>query len=248
MLLYRPSDEDEPGYYGVCLLAHVERDYGDPKWIWLGLGPITLFPKSIRLSEIYGNELTTDAPFYTYSRTLRPISDYEFEQLVGRQDVQEGIGFYEEAWSGRPLEGAERRWTSRKVLIRQRRLRDELFGVYGPRCSLTQELYWSLSGHAYETQVGHLVALEYGGPDTIQNALPMSATANWHWDNGLVSLTEGGRLLVSSRASVDSKRLFREGHEIKFLDSRVWPKAEYLNWHRTHVFEKGRQPGLRWGG
>lgn len=72
----------------------------------------------------------------------------------------------------------------------------------------------------------------------------MSAETNWLWDEGVISLTNDGRLLVSEHASPECRAFYVDGHEIPFLSSLYWPKAEFLEWHRDLIFNKGRQPRL----
>lgn len=245
VMLYRPRGEAESGYYGWAKLSDVERDRQDPKWFWIALCDIVPFARTISLDELYGASFINDTPFYTYSRALRAISPYEMERLGHVDEVSRQPGFADNAAHAEPP-ATHLGWSTRKVRLRAKLLRDRLIGLYGPQCVLTEKLYTKLDARFFETQTGHVVAIGYGGPDIIQNTLPMSCIANWHWDNGLISLTNSGDILLTSKASADTKALFEHGRRIRFANSQVWPKAEYLEWHRDHIFEKGFQRSLIW--
>lgn len=245
VVLYRPRHEDANGYYGTARLIGVEYDRTNPKWVWVALSNIIPFSQVVSLDQLYGATFTNDTPFHLYSKALRPISSYELERL---QEVQEHVRFagLSEERPGKALLAPTPKWASRKTRIRRKLLRDELIRLYGPACALTEKIYSTLSGRFFETQTSHMVALRYLGPDVIQNTLPMCSIANWHWDNGLVSLTNGGLILLSARAPPHARELFEGGRQVRFANSRVWPKAEYLEWHRDNIFEKGHQAGLVW--
>jgi hypothetical protein len=245
LLLYRPRDEDDHGYFGTATIADVEIDPGSSTFIWLALTNTTLFSKPVPLSELYGTLHVNDNPFHTYSRALRPVTDYELQMLLGLEHVDGSPGL-NEGHLRVELDEAAPNWSVSKSKTRRRLLRAQMLELYGPHCALSGHLHIGLNGRFYETQVGHVVALEYGGPDIIQNVIPMTGTANWHWDHGLISLTNEGRILVSSRASPDTRKLFKAGRQVHFPDPRFWPRAEYLQWHRDVVYEKGRRPGLEW--
>lgn len=245
VVLYRPRGETANGYYGTAHIIGVEYDQSDPKWLWVALSRIKLFGAVIPLDQLFGATFTNDTPFHVYSKALRPISPYEMGRLLAMDEVEYAVGL-EENGMLHEFRTPPVKWKNQKIRVRQKLLRDELIRLYGPACVLTEKLFTGLSGRFYETQTSHMVALRYSGPDIIQNTLPMCSIANWHWDNGLVSLTNGGEILLSSRASADAKKLFEPGRQVRFANSQVWPKAEYLEWHRDNIFEKGHQAALSW--
>jgi len=248
LVLYRPRDEIDHGYYGVARILNVEQDGAKSNFIWLELSDVAEFPKVVTLDELYGAVATNDTPFHTYSRAVRPVTPYELARLFSLPGVPNALGLYEETIQAKLISDQVDSWTLRKVRLHQRALRAELLRVYGPRCAFTDEVYTSLSSRLFETNVGHLISLEYGGPSIIQNTLPMTGTTNWHWDGGLISATNSGHILVSAQASSSTRRLFEAGRKIRFANSKYWPRAEFLEWHRDCIFEKGRQPGLQWSG
>lgn len=245
VVLYRPRDENNKGYYGTARIIDVEPDWTDPKWIWIELGEQAIFDRPITLQEIHRGKPVSDTVFHTYSRTIRPIADGELAMLSELTGSTEWPGLAERS-EGDAFAPAQQAWSSRKQLRRKKHLRDALLREYGPACVFSEKVYRKLNGRFCETQLGHIIALRYGGQDVLQNALPMSGLTNWHWDNGLISLSNAGRILVSSVASADTRALYQEGRMIRFGRPQHWPKAEYLEWHREYIFERGHQEGLRW--
>ena len=243
VVLYRPRDEAPGGYFGMAQILGVEVDISHPDFIWLELRQ-TLFPKVVGLDDIYDGSRTKDAPFHTYSKALRVLNPYERLRLSVLVELNSVAGFQEPA--SRPtLPGMiPKQWNSRKVILRKRLLRAQMLRLYGPACVFTDETYSSLNGRLFSTEVGHLMGLGYGGPDVIQNILPMGRDANWHWEHGLISLSNAGLIMLSSRASSATRRRFQAGKQVRYTNSQFWPKAEYLEWHRDTIFERGPQPEL----
>ena len=243
IVLYAPRGEMHEGYFGLAQITRVDPDLSSSNFVWLQLAGVTLFEKPVPLEDLYGSGQINDTPFHTYSRAIRSISNYEAErlQLLERLPLliaREGqdVGAYE----------ASVLLSTRlsKQRIRSARLRIRMLEHYGPECAFTGLYYPSLDGRHFSTQVGHLQPLKYGGPDIIQNVLPMAPEVNWHWDNGIISLTNAGKLLVSANASAQSRRLFRPGKIVRFIDPQLWPRAEFLQWHRDNLFEMDRQTDL----
>jgi hypothetical protein len=243
VILYAPSGEKHEGYFGVATISSVDPDFSNSNFIWLQLESMSLFEEAVPLDALYGSGLINDTPFHTYSRALRSVSEYE----AGRLELLQLVRPYQdlsESQSHPETAGNDARWRLSKARIRSARLRIKLLEHYGPQCVFTDQCYSSLDGRRVSTQVGHLHPLNFLGPDIIQNALPMAPEVNWHWDNGIVSLTNFGEVLVSSHASAQTRSLFTAGKMIRFIDPKIWPRAEFLEWHRDILFEKDRRPGL----
>lgn len=119
---------------------------------------------------------------------------------------------------------------------------------YGSACVLTDDNYCSLHGRLFSMEGGHLVGIGYGGPDVIQNVLPMRRGACWHWEHGIIPSTNVGEIVLSSPASAATHLRLRANKRITIADSRFWPKAECIEWHRDTIFEKELQAGLTWTG
>ncbi|KKC40761.1 hypothetical protein WH87_02890 [Devosia epidermidihirudinis] len=246
VFLYRPRDEEDDGYYGMATIANVEMSSDSRNFIWIELSGVKPFPKTVTLDELYGLVQIKDTPFHTYSRALRPVSAYESDMLLDIPWVRGAMELREETGQLESENAPVELWSFRRQSIKRHLLRAEMLTLYGNKCVFTEKVFLCLNGRLAETQVGHLIAREYGGPDIIQNVLPMSSVTNWHWDHGLISLTNSGKLLVATKASSETRLSFLAGLQLRFADSRFWPRAEYLEWHRDNIFEKGRQRGLIW--
>lgn len=238
------SDEAAAGYFGIGLINDTYPSIEHSGSIWVDFALLRRFKKPVTLRDIYRDGPVRPNAF-AYSRTIRPVAPIEVDYVLSEQEGAATLGMSEQAQPGLDAWAPHVPWSVRKVRVRNLSIRIDMLRWYGPGCVFTGQLSFSIDGRRCDTQVGHLVSLEYGGPDIIQNVLPMSASTNWHWDEGLISLTNGGRILVARNASPQSKALYEEGRIVKFGDSKVWPKAEYIEWHRNNIFERGRQPGLQ---
>lgn len=183
-----------------------------------------------------------DAPFYTYSHTIRVAPPPEVTRIAALEPAfTHRPGGWHEDISGLTVEDrtAKRVFASRTV--RSQMLRFQMLQHYGHGCVFTLRTLRSLDGLHFAVQQGHLWPLDYGGPDILQNILPMSGDVNWLWDNGLLSLRNDGTPLIASGASDEVRDLLRHCTRIKYpKDPQVWPRAEFLERHRDMIFERNR--------
>jgi putative restriction endonuclease len=184
-------------------------------------------------------------------QSIRPISDADFNRIVGlglveedeilpREDETEPLVaaavLQEEqsAWEA-PIDRATA-LVSRKVRNRQFRVR--VLQAYGSRCALTGMKLINGGGRA-EAQAAHIMAVEAGGPDVVSNGLALSGTVHWMFDRGLVSVSEAGDILLSTKINdIEGvgKIIYgdRRARFPKRADQRPHPR--YLNWHRENRF------------
>ncbi|MBM4360843.1 MAG: HNH endonuclease, partial [Deltaproteobacteria bacterium] len=66
-------------------------------------------------------------------------------------------------------------------------------------------------------------------------------------DGGLVTLSDAGSLIVSSRLDSEARRLLGLDvpRRLRFVEPRHHP---YLAWHREHEFERRLRPDAGWRG
>ena len=143
------------------------------------------------------------------ARLVRAISDTDFNRIVElglvpeeeslpRTDAEEDAAIpqalFEErsAWEG-PIDRATM-LVNRKV--RDRQFRERVLDVYGSRCALTGMKLINGGGRA-ETQAAHIMSVEAGGPDKVDNGIALSGTIHWMFDRGLISLSDAGDILLS---------------------------------------------------
>lgn len=118
--------------------------------------------------------------------------------------------------------------------VRDARFRDAVCTAYENRCAVTRLRMINGGGRA-EVQAAHILPVERGGPDIVQNGIALSATAHWLFDRHLISISEDYRLLVShNKVPSEYRSLFPADTQQIHLpnDERHWPKKAYLDQHR----------------
>jgi len=178
-------------------------------------------------------------------QSIRPISDEDFNRIVGlglveedellpRRDEDEPelerVHEAQEPWLG-PVE-RDTVLTNRKV--RDRQFRKRVLEAYDCRCALTGMRLINGGGRA-EVQAAHIMSVEANGPDTEVNGIALSGTVHWMFDRGLISLSDAGDILLSSKINdVEGvKKLIRpDRRAILPANSNLRPHPRYLAWHR----------------
>lgn len=186
-------------------------------------------------------------------QSIRTISAADFNRIIGLglveeeellprddegedQDLAAAAMVQEEQalWEG-PVDRALM-LVSRKV--RNRQFRKRVLDVYGQRCALTGMKLINGGGRA-ETQAAHIMSVEAGGPDRVNNGIALSGTVHWMFDRGLVSLSDAGEILLSSKINdIDGvrKMIHSDGRARLPISPAARPHPRYLDWHRTDRF------------
>jgi putative restriction endonuclease len=183
-------------------------------------------------------------------QSIRPIPNADFNRIVdlGLLNEDELMPRIDEAepflsavreeqapWDG-PVDRATM-LSSRKV--RDRQFRKRVLDVYDCRCALTGMKLINGGGRA-EAQAAHIMSVEAGGPDVVNNGIALSGTVHWMFDRGLISLSDEGDILLSRKINdVESvERLIYRDRKARLPTTSVQrPLARYLSWHRTaHEF------------
>lgn len=166
---------------------------------------------------------------------IRQVESSEFAALLQKGSITVGFGENQQ-----PLFLPETRVHEVTEAVQLRALRFEMFDVYDPKCIFTKRSYPSLNMLRYGVDMGHIWPRAAGGPDIIQNVMPMSKDANNQWDEGLISLQINGDVLIAKDAGPDTYALLAGLKRVKFpKDIQFWPNAQYLERHRDTIFEKG---------
>lgn len=239
VFLYAPRDEPVPGYFGTATLGKIIPVPDNHSLFLLELLHVEVFPTAIPLGDLVGHEVN-DEPFYTYSRAIRPIPPRIAELLLNRAPIRAGM-----AELNQPNFVPQTPRLIERERIRRQRLRHLLLEVHGDRCAfLDKPPSRSLDGLRVSTQMGHLKPLGLGGPDNEQNILPMSPETNWRWDHGLISLSNGFEILIAEGAGDEVRQDYAGRTKVRLPDNfAFWPAAEYLEWHRDNLFQKGPRAG-----
>ena len=112
--------------------------------------------------------------------------------------------------------------------------------AYDERCAVTG---WKLinGGGRAEAEAAHIKPVEHGGPDSIQNGIALSGTAQWMFDRGLIGFSDDLGILVSrqvnDRSSVDAI-INKTGRALAPERLALRPHPAFLEWHREHCFKQ----------
>lgn len=118
--------------------------------------------------------------------------------------------------------------------VRDAAFRNLVLGAYDNTCAVTGLRIINGGGRA-EAQAAHVMPVEHGGPDIVQNGIALSATVHWLFDRHLISIGEDGCLLVShNKVPTELRRLFRPEQQPvrRPADPRLWPHPRFLHHHR----------------
>jgi putative restriction endonuclease len=182
-------------------------------------------------------------------QSIRPISNEDFNRIVGLGLVEEDeilprIDEDEPASSmvqdeQVPWEGLVDRATMLvNRTVRNRQFRKRVLDVYDRRCALTGMQLINGGGRA-EAQAAHIMSVEAGGPDVVNNGIALSGTVHWMFDRGLISLGNDGDILLSRKINdIDGvqKLIYSDGKARLPNSAAHRPHTRYLEWHRSECF------------
>lgn len=124
-------------------------------------------------------------------------------------------------------------------LVRNPRLRQDVLRAYDFRCAFTGSYLGDNRTGNVEVEAVHIMSVEDGGPDTVQNAMASNRTMHWMFDQGLMSLKDCGEILLSRHIN-DMKaveaRIFPDRRARLPVEPLLRPATRYLEWHRSHCF------------
>jgi putative restriction endonuclease len=182
-------------------------------------------------------------------QSIRAISNEDFNRIVGLGLVEEDellpradddapassmVQEEQAAWEG-PVDRATM-LVNRTV--RNRQFRKRVLDVYESRCALTGMKLINGGGRA-EAQAAHIMSVEAGGPDVVNNGIALSGTVHWMFDRGLISLSDNGDILLSRKINdVESVGKLIHGDRKARLptSAALRPHPRYLEWHRSSRF------------
>ncbi len=121
--------------------------------------------------------------------------------------------------------------------FRDAKFRQHIRKIYDRRCAFTG-LQLINGGGRPEVEAAHIIPVEMGGNDSVQNGIALSGTVHWMFDRGLLSVGDDYRILCSRQLNADVSHLL-----VSDMMARVPPAAHlrphphYLAWHRDHIFK-----------
>lgn len=253
ILYQEPKRAGKRGYYAAARVEQIVRDLAIPE-MYLALiepGSFLEFGRDVPFqldgAAVERGLLDTDGRLNNGRaiQSIRPISDEDFNRIVGLGLIEEGdimprvdagepvlerVHEEQTEWLG-PVERATM-LTERKV--RDRQFRKRVLAAYDCRCALTGMRLINGGGRA-ETQAAHVMSVEEGGPDNVANGIALSGTVHWMFDRGLISLSDGGDILLSRKINdVEgvTKLLHPDRRARLPANEDRRPHRRFLAWHR----------------
>lgn len=241
------------GYYAVARVEEIVRDPDNPA-MYLALivpGSFLEFGRDVPFQldggAVERGLLNEDGALNNGRaiQSIRPISEADFNRIVGLGLVEEDdllprvdeaepefdrVHEEPEPWLG-PVD-RETALTMRKV--RDRQFRRRVLDAYDCRCALTGMRLINGGGRA-ETQAAHIMSVEAGGPDTAANGIALSGTVHWMFDRGLISLSDGGDILLSRKINdvAGATKLLHADRRARLpVNEDQRPHPRFLAWHR----------------
>jgi putative restriction endonuclease len=136
--------------------------------------------------------------------------------------------------------------SDREIRRRDTKFAFRVLPAYDCRCALTGYRMMAVNGSC-PLDATHIKQFKRGGPCHPTNGIALSKTAHWLFDEGYWTIDPDLRVLVAHRvfeeegdATLLLKR--RAGTRIILPKNRHFlPAEEFLQWHRTHKFEKKKR-------
>lgn len=234
IVYHQPTDAGPRGYYAVARVEQIVRDPIDSEQFRALMMPGSYLEFGRDVPAGWGG---------SKAEAIRPISDAEFNRIAGlgliqeddmlpREDdelVPERLREQREEFHG-PIE-RDTVLTERKV--RDRQFRKRVLDAYECRCALTGMRLINGGGRA-EVQAAHIMSVEAGGPDRETNGIALSGTVHWMFDRGLISLSDAGDILLSSKINdvAGVEKLIHSDRRARLPANENRPHPRYLAWHR----------------
>lgn len=246
------------GYFAVAKLEKIEPDPATPGMHLALIAPGsyldfgTAVPFSIDKLPMERGLLNEDGSIKGSKQlAVRPLSNADFNRIVevglmdpepelpriGQVDPMPAMlgDLGQEHFEG-PVDRATM-LVSRKV--RDTKFRRAVLHVYEGRCALTGMRLVN-GGGRLETEAAHIMSVGDGGPDAINNGIALSGTVHWMFDRGLISLTDGGDILLSTKINdiEGVQKIIHPDRKARLPgSSQHRPHPRYLQWHRTECFD-----------
>jgi hypothetical protein len=249
VLLYHPRDIKPRGFYAVARLIDFCPDFDNPQFMYLAVADIRPFPEPVTARQYLkatNPTVNEDWIHRKFAPGFRLITSTDLritEQLGG---LEKGMA---ELVTSDPLMLTPRtefdaKWFTNAATGEARRARDaqlryEALKEYGPACSVTDISIAAPGGLGYEVEVCHLWPFGEGGPDNINNVLPIIRTVHWCIDQGWFGIGSAGSIAVAPGAPHSLRTLLKDRRKVRFpTEPSKWPYAECLQWHWENRFRR----------
>jgi putative restriction endonuclease len=122
--------------------------------------------------------------------------------------------------------------------FRDAKFRQNIRKIYDRTCAFTG-LRLINGGGRPEVEAAHIVPIERGGSDSVQNGIALSGTVHWMFDRGLLSLADDFSILPSRQLNYDVSHLLYQDMRARVPNApHLRPHPHYLAWHRENVFKQ----------
>ncbi len=121
--------------------------------------------------------------------------------------------------------------------FRDAKFRQHIRKLYDRTCAFTGLRLINGKGRP-EVEAAHIIPVEHGGNDSVQNGIALSGTVHWMFDRGLLSLSDSYDILPSRHLNYDVSHLLNKDMRARVpSDPTNKPHPNYLEWHRNNVFK-----------
>lgn len=121
--------------------------------------------------------------------------------------------------------------------FREAKFRQHIRRLYDRTCAFTSLRLINGKGRP-EVEAAHIIPVESGGNDSVQNGIALSGTVHWMFDRGLLSLTDDFHILASRHLNYDISHLLNADMKATVPeDKSKRPHPAYLSWHRSERFK-----------
>ncbi|WP_422377621.1 HNH endonuclease [Roseibium sp.] len=260
IVYYGPISRLPSRYYtAIAKLVDIREDTRTPDHFFATLEGCLDFDRPLEYTELGGYEtgfiMDDGRPNGGIAvNAIRALSNADFRKIIengfseteewpARNDEPEGrkpqVFFSDNEQS--PITGFP---TDRKILtqiinrpFRDAKFRQHIRKLYDRTCAFTGLRLINGKGRP-EVEAAHIIPVECGGNDSVQNGLALSGTVHWMFDRGLLSLSDEFDILASRQLNYDVSHLLnRDMKAILPNDTSSRPHPHYLHWHRTNRFK-----------
>ncbi len=251
-----PKRAGRRGYYAVARVEQIVRDPDDASMFLALIEPGSFMEFGRDVAFQFEGKAVERGLLYPDGRlnngraiqSIRPISDVDFNRIVGlglieekellprEGEVESPTNCLQEPMPDPWVGPVDRETMLVNRTVRDRQFRKRVLEVYDCRCALTGMQLINGGGRA-ETQAAHVMSVEAGGPDTVANGIALSGTVHWMFDRGLISLSDKGEILLSGKINdIDGvNKLIHSDRRARLpTNESQRPHARFLAWHREY--------------
>lgn len=121
--------------------------------------------------------------------------------------------------------------------FRDVKFRKHIRTLYDRTCAFTGLRLINGKGRP-EVEACHIIPVEDGGNDSVQNGIALSGTVHWMFDRGLLSLSDDYDILASRQLNHDVSHLLYTDRKARVPKNKMYrPHPRYLDWHRRNKFK-----------